>query len=65
MIAGSINVVGIVTSDIAIEAVVTVEAGSVMVARDPEIDVVIVEAGCMKVFEIMRVDTKELAWHSS
>lgn len=63
MIAGSITVVGIVNSDINIEAVVTVEAGSVMVVRDPDIDVVIVEAGCTKVVEIMTVETKELAWN--
>jgi hypothetical protein len=55
VMAGSVNVVGTVTSDIDIEAVVTVEAGSVMVVRAPEIIVVIVEAGSM------RVDTKELA----
>jgi hypothetical protein len=63
VIAGSITVVGIVNSDINIEAVVTVEAGSVMVVRDPDIDVVIVEAGCTKVVEIMTVETKELAWN--
>lgn len=65
VIAGSITVVGITNSDINIEAVVTVEAGSVMAVRDPDIDVVIVEAGCTKVVEIMTVETKELAWHGS
>ncbi len=65
MIAGSITVVEIANSDINIEAVVTVEAGSVIVVRDPDIDVVIVEADCTKVVEIMTVETEELAWNGS
>jgi hypothetical protein len=55
--AGSVNVVGSTTSEIDIEVVVTIKAGSVMVVRAPETDVVIVEAGTMKVVDIIRVDT--------
>ena len=57
VMAGSVNVVGSTTSEIDIEVVVTIKAGSVMIVRAPEIDVVIVEAGTMKVVDIIRVDT--------
>jgi len=57
VMAGSVNVVGSTTSEIDIEVVVTIKAGSVMVVRAPETDVVIVEAGTMKVVDIIRVDT--------
>jgi hypothetical protein len=57
VMAGSVNVVGTIMSDIDIEVVVTIKAGSVMIVRAPEIDVVIVEAGTMKVVDIIRVDT--------
>jgi hypothetical protein len=57
VMASSVNVVGTIMSDIDIEVVVTIKAGSVMIVRAPEIDVVIVEAGTMTVVGIIRVDT--------
>ena len=62
VMACSMKVVLVMTSE---RAFVSVEAGSAMIVRDPEIDVVIVDAGCMKVVEIKREDTKELVWHDS